>query len=71
MILEELLEKFAIRLLALEKLLTDREVLQEDEILRAEEEINRELSEDTGERIRQLNSPGKLQELRDRGGKKP
>ena len=70
MILEELLEKLSIKVIALEKLLEASGALQEGDISRAEEEIKRQLSNNTGERIRQLNSPGKLHELCAREEKK-
>jgi len=64
MILEELVEKLATRLLTLEKALKDKELLADEVLDPGEEEIKQQLPAELGERIRELSRPEILTQLR-------
>lgn len=66
MILEELVEKLATRLLILEKALKDKELLADEDLDPGEEDIKAQLPAELGERMRTLNDVEVLRRLREK-----
>jgi len=69
MILEELVEKLATRLLTLEKQLKNNGLLADEALDPGEEEIKQQLPEELGERMRTLNDAEVLRRLREKTDK--